>query len=285
MYLFVNGSFIKQEEVTISPFDHGFLYGLGIFETFRTYKGHPFLLDDHFLRLNESGEMLNISMEKYDRDYTEKIVSELLRLNELEDGYFRWNVSAGNREIGLSTERYEQSNIIVYVKPLSLGIIENKKAQTLTLRRNSPEGEHRLKSHHYLNNILGKRELGDRPFTEGIFLTEKGFLSEGLVSNLFWVKDGQLFTPDLTCGCLNGITRQYLMALAEKKGITVNEGHFSLETAVDADEVMITNSVQGIVPLSQWDKYCFPGNKGRWFQWADGHLQRQKSFLWSKQEL
>jgi len=285
MYLFVNGSFVKQEDVTISPFDHGFLYGLGLFETFRTYNGHPFLLDDHFHRLNESGEILNISMGKYDRDYVKEIVSELLQLNQLEDGYFRWNVSAGSRGIGLSTDRYEQSNTIVYVKPLPLGIIENKKAQTLLLRRNSPEGEYRLKSHHYMNNILGKRELADQPSTEGIFLTDKGFLSEGLVSNLFWVKDGQLFTPDLTCGCLDGVTRQYLIAFAEKEGVTVKQGQFPLETALNADEVMVTNSVQGIVPLSEWDGNRFAGNKGSWFRWANRYFQRQTSFLWSKQEI
>lgn len=276
---------MKQEDVSLSPFDHGFLYGLGLFETFRTYNGHPFLLDDHFHRLNESGEILNISMETYDRDDTKQIVEELLRLNGLEDGYFRWNVSAGNREIGLSTERYEQSNTIVYVKPLSLGVTGSKKAQTLTLRRNSPEGEYRLKSHHYLNNILGKRELRDQPNTEGIFLTEEGFLSEGLVSNLFWVKDGQLFTPELSCRCLNGITRQYLIALAEKAAFPVKRGEFPLETALDADEVMVTNSVQGIVPLSDWDGNRFPGNKGKWFRWANRHLRRQATFLWNKDEL
>lgn len=276
---------MKQEDVKLSPFDHGFLYGLGLFETFRTYNGHPFLLDDHFHRLNESGEMLNISMQKYDRDYAKGIIDELLRLNGLEDGYFRWNISAGDRQIGLSTELYEQSNTIVYVKPLSLGVIENKKAQTLTLRRNTPEGSHRLKSHHYLNNILGKRELSDHPSAEGIFLTDKGFLSEGIVSNLFWVKDGTLYTPDMTCGCLNGITRQYLIAFAEKEAVTVKKGEFRLEFALDADEVMVTNSVQGIVPISEWDGHRFPGNRGSWFQWSNNHLHQHTSFLWSKEEL
>ncbi len=276
---------MKQEDVVLSPFDHGFLYGLGLFETFRTYNGHPFLLDDHFHRLYESANTLNISMTTYNRHQVKEIVDELLRLNDLQDGYFRWNVSAGEREIGLSTKPYEQSNTIVYVKPLSLGIINHKKGQTLTLRRNSPEGDFRLKSHHYLNNILGKRELGEKSNVEGIFLTEDEVLSEGLVSNLFWVKDGQLFTPDMSCGCLNGITRQYLIALAEKEGFVVKQGRFPLHKALDADEVLVTNSVQGVIPLSEWDGVNFPGNKGVWFKWAYNYLKHQSATLWTKQEL
>ncbi|WP_416148142.1 aminodeoxychorismate lyase [Salipaludibacillus sp. HK11] len=285
MYLFINGSFTKKEDIQISPFDHGFMYGLGLFETFRTYKGHPFLLDDHFQRLTESAETMNINMPKYNRDETKEIIEELLRLNNMEDAYFRWNVSAGERNIGLSTDQYEQPNTIIYVKPLSLAVNTEKKARTLTIRRNSPEGEIRLKSHHYLNNILGKRELGDAPGEEGIFLTAENVLSEGLVSNIFWLKNEKLFTPDLSCGCLNGITRQFLIALAEKQGISVEMGRYPVEMAIDADEVMVTNSVQGLVPINQWESKVFPGNKGNWFRWANEQYQQQASCLWSKQEL
>ncbi|PYZ91572.1 4-amino-4-deoxychorismate lyase [Salipaludibacillus keqinensis] len=285
MYLYINGLFLKEEEVKLSPFDHGFMYGLGLFETFRTYHGHPFLLDDHFQRLSESAFSLNIIPELYKREETKKVIEELLRLNGLEDGYFRWNVSAGERGVGLTSSPYEQPNTIVYVKPLPTKNPVAKSGQTLMTRRNSPEGNERLKSHHYLNNMLGKRELGEDSNKEGIFLTEDHVLSEGVVSNLFWIKDGQLFTPDLTCSCLNGITRQFLLALTKAEGIPVHEGRFFLEEALLADEVFVTNSIQGVVPLEMWDEHLFPGNKGTFFQWVNKRYEQACYHLWSRKDL
>ncbi|RKL65232.1 4-amino-4-deoxychorismate lyase [Salipaludibacillus neizhouensis] len=285
MYLFVDGEFLPAEEVQVSPFDHGFLYGLGLFETFRTYEGHPFLLDDHMKRLHDSAKEMNLKLDTYDRETITKVIEELLRLNELTDGYFRWNVSAGERGIGLSTEEYEKPRTIVYVKPLPSKKKFGKKAQTLTLRRNSAEGSKRLKSHHYLNNILGKRELGDSADAEGIFLTEDGFLSEGVVSNLFWYKDKTLYTPDLTCSCLDGVTRQFLMGLADRAGFSVMEGRYSEAAALCAEEIMVTNSVQEIVAIDKWNDTVFPGVKGVFFQQMQNQYERYVTSLWSKADL
>ena len=169
MYVYLNGQFVKKEEVTISPFDHGFLYGLGVFETFRIYKGHPFLLVDHLERLNAGMKMLNI-----DAAFTKKevlnILNGLLAKNGYSHAYIRFNVSAGNGEIGLQTESYTEPNIIVFSKPLSPPeTMTEKKAILLEINRNSPEGAERLKSHHYLNNVLAKREIGSATDSEGIF--------------------------------------------------------------------------------------------------------------------
>lgn len=276
---------MPAEEVKVSPFDHGFLYGLGLFETFRTYDGHPFLLDDHMARLRNSAQVMNIKLADYDREQTDHLIRELLRLNNLSDGYFRWNVSAGERGIGLSTSEYGNPNTMVYVKSLPEKQLASKVAQTLSLRRNTAEGPQRLKSHHYLNNILGKRELGEMQNKEGIFLTEDGFLSEGVVSNLFWYKKGTLYTPDLTCGCLDGITRQLVMRIASKANIPIEVGRFSLKEAKEAEEVFVTNSIQEVIPIKKWDETSYSGEEGSFVQWLKGQYNLYVPSLWSKSEL
>lgn len=285
MYLFVDGEYLPAEQVKVSPFDHGFLYGLGLFETFRTYEGHPFLLDDHMKRLHDSADVMNIKLGNYEREPVATVIGELLLLNGLTDGYFRWNISAGERGIGLSTAEYEEPRVMVYVKPLPNKKLLSKKAQTLTLKRNSAEGSQRLKSHHFLNNILGKRELGEAVDVEGIFLTEDGFLSEGVVSNLFWYKDGTLYTPDLTCSCLEGITREFLKQLAYLTGFSVKEGRFTLAEAMSAEEIMVTNSVQEIVAIDKWDEKVFPGVNGIFYQRMQNQYERNVTSLWSKADL
>lgn len=205
MFIYLNGDLVRKEDAVISPFDHGFLYGMGLFETIRVYNGHPFLLDDHLQRLNNSLEVLNIKT-RYTRDEILEILHPLLKINELTDAYVRLNVSAGIGEIGLQTEPYVHPNLIIFAKPLPPAKgLQEKKSVILQLKRNTPEGFERLKSHHYLNNILAKREIGDHPECEGIFLTEDGYLAEGIVSNLFWIKDQKLYTPALETGILDGI--------------------------------------------------------------------------------
>ncbi|UTR16677.1 aminodeoxychorismate lyase [Salipaludibacillus sp. LMS25] len=285
MYLYLDGQYVEEKEAFISPLDHGYLYGLGLFETFRTYNGHPFLLDDHFHRLAHSAEKMGIVINNYRREDVTCIIEKLLKLNSLNDAYIRWNVAAGTGEIGLSTELYTTPRIIVYMKSLPQKTLKNKQAKTLTIRRNSPEADYRLKSHHYLNNVLGRREVGNGTDVEGIFLTEDGYLSEGVVSNLFWVKDGVVYTPDLTCGCLNGITRQFVMAVLKKKKIRVEEGKFRLQDALKADEVFVTNAIQEIIPIHIWEQCRFPGNNGGMVRLLQSDYAYWKMRLWSKNDL
>lgn len=285
MYLCINGKFVTKEEAAVSPFDHGFMYGMGLFETFRTYGGHPFLLDDHFHRLHESAEEMNIVLPAYSRAEVTNTIKELLRLNGLPDGYIRWNISAGTGDIGLATEPYTDPVTTVYMKPLAGSTAEEKEAKTLSVRRNTPEGAYRLKSHHYFNSILGKREAGAASGTEGIFLTEDGCLSEGVVSNLFWVKGGCVYTPDLSCGCLNGITRQFLLALFKKMDIRFREGRYKAEEALSAEEVFVTNSVQEVTGIDKWDDRIFPGSGGSMFRQIKDEYKRYRKTLWSRDEI
>ncbi|MFE8704059.1 aminodeoxychorismate lyase [Cytobacillus sp. FJAT-54145] len=284
MYIFLNGQVIKKEDAMISPFEHGFLYGLGLFETFRVYNGHPFLLDDHLARLNSGLEILNIK-KQLTRDDVVSYLGDLLGKNGYDNAYIRLNVSAGNGEIGLQTAEYVEPNLIIFSKPLPEVVsMSEKKAKLLKLNRNTPEGDERLKSHHYLNNILAKREIGDDQSVEGIFLTREGFIAEGVVSNIFWTKGNTLYTPSIDTGILNGITRRFILKLGKKNGFEIKEGLFSTE-GFDADEIFVTNSIQEIVPVIDFNGIKFPGNKGEVVQRLYHQYRHYSGSLWSRHQI
>ncbi|GGB71104.1 aminodeoxychorismate lyase [Fictibacillus barbaricus] len=265
MYIYLNGKVVSKEEAVISPYDHGFMYGVGAFETFRTYDGFPFLIDEHLYRLHEALHELNIRLE-LDSDKVIKMVQTLLSRNEMSDAYFRLNVSGGAGDIGLQTETYEEPTVILYTKPLvQTDTVSEKELILLKTVRNTPEGEKRLKSHHYLNSILGKRELSDVN-QEGVFLTKEGYISEGTVSNLFWVKQNQVFTPGTSTGILEGITRKWVMNVSESLNIPLKTGNYKIEELVQADEVFLTNSIQELVPVKRFEHKVFPGAEGEVFQ-------------------
>ncbi len=263
MYLYVNGEIVPDHAAVISPYEHGFLYGAGLFETFRTYDGKPFLLKDHLTRLGEGAEEYGLCLPDKLEEEVHRAVAALLNANELREGYFRLNVSGGAEGIGLTAEVYENPRIIIYVKPLPPAKMKEKKLQTLKIRRNTPEGSVRRKSHHYMNNILAKRETGASGNVEGLFLTEKNRLSEGTVSNLFFIKQKTIHTPDTSCSCLPGVTSRFVMELASALGYPVKEGSFHPKDMRDADEIFVTNSIQEIVPVFSWDNQVFPGKEGR----------------------
>ncbi|NMH67720.1 aminodeoxychorismate lyase [Bacillus sp. RO3] len=262
MYLYLNGEIVHVSEASISPFDHGFLYGMGLFETFRTYEGHPFLLKDHLERLSYGLKELNIEAD-LDEEKIKWIITTLLNKNNLNDAYCRFNISGGAGEIGLKTTPYEDATVILFQKELPPYVpLKEKEGVFLQLRRNTPETGVRLKSHHYLNNMAAKREIGLSPHKEGIFITESGHLCEGITSNLFWVKDGELYTPGVETGLLNGITRQFVLALAARKQVPVHIGLFRQDDLLAADEVFFTNSVQELIPVHRIDSFDFPGRNG-----------------------
>jgi len=285
MYIYLNGKIIPQEEAFISVFDHGFMYGLGLFETFRVYDGHPFLLDDHLERLNDSLKAMNIG-KYFTREEVIQIIQPLLEINCLKDAYFRWNVSAGNGMIGLQTDTYTEPNIIVYLKPLiNLENRLEKVGQVVTIPRNTPEGPSRLKSHHYLNNVLAKREVGENVLVEGIFLTKEGYVAEGITSNIFWINKKSLFTSSLESGILNGITREFILILAKRMGLTIQEGLYPLEELKKADEVFMTNSIQEIMAIKRIDETPFKGLNGYYVNKLLTEYKKWTNQLWSRSEL
>ncbi|RFU66898.1 4-amino-4-deoxychorismate lyase [Peribacillus saganii] len=286
MYMFCNGAIIKESKARISPFDHGFLYGLGVFETFRLYDGHPFLLDDHLDRLNASLKELNID-SSVNRTEITRILDKLISANRYNNARIRLNVSAGNSPMGLQTSPFLNPNMLVFMSPIIVqDTLQEKKAILLKTPRNTPETGMRLKSHHFLNNIAAKREIADLPVGEGIFLTENGFIAEGIISNLFWVKDSTIFTPDTRTGILNGITRQWIIKYADLIGLRCEEGFFSPADLARAEEVFYTNSVQEIVSISSIDSVGqYKGKNGSVTVKLYQGYQRVKKQIWSRNEL
>lgn len=254
MKLLINRRLVDSKEAVISAFDHGFLYGMGLFETFRTYKGAPWLLDRHANRLSKGCELLGIAYSPEVLQMKEA-VAEVLKANNLSDGYIRWSVSAGEDAIGLPSDPYTKPNEILYAKDLATDEPAARKGKTLRLLklpRSTPEGAFRLKSFHYMNNIAAKRELilsGAELGTEGLFLNNNGHVTEGMVSNVFWCKDDVLYTPAAATGLLEGITREYVIEMAAKLGIPVQQGLYRWSDLLAADEVFVTNSIQEIVPV------------------------------------
>ncbi|CAM4516950.1 4-amino-4-deoxychorismate lyase [Paenibacillus endophyticus] len=257
MKIGLNGTVLEASEAVISVYDHGFLYGMGLFETFRTYNGTPFLLDRHLNRLHAGCEQLGIRYQS-DPEHIAAWVRELIAANGLEDAYIRMTVSAGEAELGLPTGDYEHPTVLMLVKALpSINDAVHMRGRELRLmqtRRNTPEGEIRYKSLHYMNNIIAKRELlasGVSAGAEGLMLSHEGWLAEGIVSNLFFVKDNVVCTPAISTGILPGITRECVLELASGEGYQTEEGLYSWDMLLQADEVWLTNSIQELVPVTR----------------------------------
>ncbi|WP_438448992.1 aminotransferase class IV [Gorillibacterium sp. sgz5001074] len=258
MQIAMNGALCASEQAVVSVYDHGFLYGMGLFETYRTYGGAPFLLEEHLLRLADGCRELGIRYEPRP-EHIRQLTASLLEANGLEDGYFRLSVSAGTEALGLPAGDYAEPREILYVKtlpPRDAELYETGKAlQLLETRRNTPEGDMRLKSFHYMNSILGKRELARYPRAagaEGLFLDDMGFVAEGLVSNVFFVQDGVLRTPALETNILPGITRDWVLRTAVAAAVLPTEkGFYSWDELLEADEIFVTNSIQELVPVTR----------------------------------
>jgi 4-amino-4-deoxychorismate lyase len=255
MKMLLNGTLYEQTEAVVSVFDHGFLYGIGLFETFRTYAGVPFLLKEHLARLEQGCQALAIDFHLNEAQI-KGYIHELLEVNELTEGYFRLTVSAGEDELGLPLQPYVRPNVLLYVKGLPPRdeqlYTAGRGLQLLRLRRNSPEGDVRLKSFHYMNNIMAKREMAFYPWAvgaEGLFLNKAEQLAEGIVSNVFFIRNGKCFTPSIETGILPGITRAYVIRLLQKLQIPIREGFFGWGELLSADEIFVTNSIQEVVPI------------------------------------
>ena len=263
MLCWMNGEYVEQENLKVSPLDHGFLYGLGFFETFRTYNGKPLFLREHLARLHQALSAFRIAMP-YTEEQLRLVIETLNEQNGGDDGYFRLNVSAGEHEIGLAPTTYEKPNVIVFRKALAkaMPIIE-KSAVLLQTVRNTPEaGSNRFKSHHYGNNVFARFELPSLATQEGIFLTKEGFIAEGITSNIFWVKGDTLYTPALRTGILAGITRSIVIRLAKELLINVEEGEYMAEELFLAEECFVTTAVQQIVPINQIQETTYLGLAG-----------------------
>lgn len=205
-------------------------------------------------RMQEGCRELRIAYTPAEQELR-KAIQDLLEANALDEAYIRWSVSAGAAALGLpSPAGYTTPTVFLLAKPLPRSSPAPKALHLLRLHRSTPEGTERRKSFHYMNNILGKWELAERTTeatAEGLFLTPDGHIVEGIVSNVFFVKDNVLHTPSLDTGCLPGVTRGLVLTLAEELGLQWREGHYASELLKEADELFVTNSVQELTPVHQ----------------------------------
>lgn len=258
MRIGMNGAVLEAGQAVIPVTDHGFLYGMGLFETFRTYGGEPHLLGRHLARLREGCSLLDIRWDMTEGELR-KWLAACLEANGLRNAYVRLTVSAGDAGLGLPAGSYGQPVSLLMVKPLPPAderlYVEGRELRILRTPRNTPETPVRLKSLHYMNNVLAKRELaasGASPGAEGLLLTKEGRLAEGIVSNLFFVRsDGVVCTPHVDTGILPGVTRGRTLELAREMGMLTEEGFYTAADLLAAEEVWLTGSVQELVPVTR----------------------------------
>ncbi|NLU11279.1 MAG: branched-chain-amino-acid transaminase [Tepidanaerobacter acetatoxydans] len=255
--VYVNGQYFPKEEAKISVFDHGFLYGDGVFEGIRAYGGKVFRLNEHIDRLYNGarGIMIDIPLKK---EEMAEVVLETLRRNELKDAYIRLVISRGTGDLGLDPRKCKTPTIICITDKIVLYPEElyNKGMEIITAatRRNRPEGVNpQMKSLNYLNNIMAKLEANLAGAPEAMLLNNEDYVAECTGDNIFIVKDGVLITPPPYVGILVGITRNAIMELAEKIGIKVEEKVFTRYEVFTADECFLSGTAAEAVPVVKVD--------------------------------
>lgn len=257
MKVYINGQFYLKEDAKISVFDHGLLYGDGVFEGIRVYGKKIFKLKEHIDRLYESARtiMLEIPMAY------EKLIEatlESVRQNSYDDAYIRLVVTRGVGSLGLDPNKCAHPQIIIIVDKITLysddTYRDGMKIVTVATRRNLPEAINpRIKSLNYLNNILAKIEALHVGYQEAIMLNQNGFVAECTGDNIFIIKNGKLLTPSLENGFLDGITRKTAMEIAKRNNIEVIELTLSRHDLYNADECFLTGTAAGVVPVVEID--------------------------------
>ena len=261
----LNAKLLPRSQAKISPFDHGFLYGYGLFETIRAYSGHIFRLSAHVERLTRSAAQLSIPLSASE---LKKACYNTLKANKLSDARIRLTVSMGEGEATPDPPKHPRPTVLIiatnYTPPSDRVYRRGYRAIVASMRQNSQSPISRLKTSNYLNNILARKEAKEKGADEAILLNDKGFLCEGSASNIFLVSKGKLITPNAESGCLPGITRRVVIELATELNISVTERQIRLEELLNADEAFFTSSLIEMMPLTEVDgKTIGSGTRGR----------------------
>jgi len=250
-YAYINGSFVPREEAVISPLDRGYLYGDGFFETARIVAKRPFRLNRHIKRLNDSCLETGWG-HAFRADEIEGVVTQLIARNEVTEGYLRITASRGLHLGTLTVLEASDPTLFIEVRAMDLPSLDGPPPFVLaraSFRRDptSPLVHH--KSLSYQANLLALAEGRVRDADEVYFLNSRGELTEGAITNLFFVRDGAVHTPDVRCGLLPGITREAVMELCQKAAVACKTGVYKEEDMYAADEVFCTNSLRCVIPV------------------------------------
>jgi branched-chain amino acid aminotransferase len=258
--IYIDGEYYPKSQAKISVYDHGFLYGDGVFEGIRSYNGVVFKLREHVARLYASAHAMMLEIPLTQEQMVQAVV-ETCRKNKLKDAYIRLVVTRGVGDLGLDPRKCRVATVIVIVDTIVLHEGEAKvkgiTALVSWVRRDPVDGtSHEVKSLNYLNSVMAKIEANMSGADEAICLNKEGCLAEGVGENVFVVKNGKIVTPPTASGALEGITAKIVFALAKKLGYDISEANVTPFMLFNADELFFTGTAAEIVPIREvnWRK-------------------------------
>ncbi|MCY4569765.1 MAG: branched-chain-amino-acid transaminase [Candidatus Poribacteria bacterium] len=258
MLIYIDGEFLPKAEAKISVFDHGLLYGDGVFEGIRSYNGRVFKLDEHLERLYDSAKSIMLQIPIPIETMKETLL-ETLRRNHLTEAYIRLVITRGVGDLGLDPDKCPKPSIIIIADKIALYpqkfYEDGLEIVTASVRRNYAEAINpRIKSLNYLNNILAKIEGKQSGAEEVLMLNAEGYVVECTGDNIFWVKNDVLVTPPVHMGILEGVTRNSVIDLARDAGMQVEERVFTRHDLYIADECFLTGTAAEVIPVVKIDR-------------------------------
>ncbi|MEM0967731.1 MAG: branched-chain-amino-acid transaminase [Verrucomicrobiota bacterium] len=259
LQVYVDGTLYDEAEAKISVFDHGLLYGDGVFEGIRFYEGRVFRLEEHVKRLFDSAKAIALTTIPYSEEEVCEAVCETIRANQLYDGYVRLVVTRGTGGLGLNPYLCKRASLFIIASTISLYPPEKYqkglKLVTCSTRRPTPASlSPAVKSLNYLNNVMAKVEAINAGAEEGLMLNEQGWVAECTGDNIFLVKEGKVITPPVYAGMLDGITRQVMFDLAEDMDVPLKEQNLTRYEVYTADECFLTGTAAEVVPAVECDR-------------------------------
>jgi branched-chain amino acid aminotransferase len=258
LVVYIDGAYYPKSQAKVSVYDHGLLYGDGVFEGIRAYNGVVFKLKEHIDRLYRSAHAIMLQIPLTKEEMTQAVL-ETLRKNTLNNAYIRLVVTRGVGDLGLDPRKCPKPSVIIITDTISLHASEAKEKGITTMiswvRRNPVDTTtHEIKSLNYLNSVLAKIEANANGVDEAICLDKNGSIAEGVGENLFIVKNGKIFTPPSCTGALAGITAQVAIRLAKNLGYNVTEINITPFQLFTADEAFFTGTAAEIVPIREVNK-------------------------------
>lgn len=256
--IYLNNKLVSESKAKVSVFDHGFLYGDGIYETLRAYNRVVFKIDEHIERLFRSASMISLKIPQ-SADEIKRAVYKTIMANGQNDAYIiRISISRGTGTIGLDPELCPKPTFVIISRPFKEYPKEyyekGVKIAIVNVRRNFKGALNpQIKSLNFLNNILAKIESKNKGAYEAIMLNHRGYIAEGTITNIFFVNNNILCTPSLDVGILDGITRRIILDLAKGLKIKTKEGKFTRRYLYNAQEVFISNTTMEVMPVTEID--------------------------------
>jgi branched-chain amino acid aminotransferase len=255
--IYIDGAFLAEQDAKVSVFDHGLLYGDGVFEGIRFYNGRVFRLEEHLERLEDSARAICLTIPLSRTEMTVALL-ETIRQNDMRDGYIRLVVTRGVGDLGLNPKLCSKPTVFIIASPITLYPPElyerGLDVITCATRRVTPSVlSPAVKSLNYLNNIMAKIEANQANAGEGLMLNEQGYVTECTADNIFVIKKGAVFTPPVSAGALRGITRGVVFDIAGEFGIPISEPNLTRYDIYTADECFLTGSGAEVIPMVRLD--------------------------------